>query len=469
MYRYLAKTLSILSDSIAITTYYCMLCQHHVSQVENKMAMLKNQVGFECEFVDEPPQYLQTECPVCLQILREPYQVTCCGKSFCRQCIERVKAEHKRCPCCKQDNFNDFPNKGLQQPLYGFKVLCTNKGKCCEWKGELSQLDHHLNLNPQGGDKQLEGCKLAEVKCSYCSKFLMRIALLNHKVNFCGKRPFTCEYCNNYESTYDDVACNHWPTCVYHPVQCLNNCGALPQRRNLESHLQNECPLTLVECDLQYAGCEVKLPRKDMSDHLKDGLVTHFSLFAVSHKQQQEEMNEIKALNDRQKEEIEEVKTLNDRQRDEIQALTEEVKKLKLKIRQLTLYTIIVPVDLKVENPQQFLGLEWSLTPFYSHSQGYKLRIGVYNSLWTGAYFIRAYLMQGEFDDFLKWPLNAVIIIHVLSRQSKHLERKIKLHNKNRMRSGDTETYSGTDIGKDLTPHLHSDCLHIRIISVQLI
>ena len=77
--------------------------------------------------------------------------------------------------------------------------------------------------------------------------------------------------------------------------------------------------------------------------------------------------------------------------------------------------------------------------------------------------------MQGEFDDFLKWPLNAFIIIHVLSRQSKHLERKIKLYTKNRVRSGDTETYSGTDIGKDLTPHLYGDCLHIRIISVQLI
>ena len=51
------------------------------------MATPRNQIGFECEFVEDPPQWLQTECPICLQILPEPYQVTCCGKSFCRQCM----------------------------------------------------------------------------------------------------------------------------------------------------------------------------------------------------------------------------------------------------------------------------------------------------------------------------------------------------------------------------------------------
>ena len=38
--------------------------------------------GYDCEFV-ERPQELQKECPICLIILREPFQVTCCGYSFC--------------------------------------------------------------------------------------------------------------------------------------------------------------------------------------------------------------------------------------------------------------------------------------------------------------------------------------------------------------------------------------------------
>ena len=421
------------------------------------MAVSRNQVGFECEFVDDLPQCLQTECPVCLLILREPYQVICCGKSFCRPCIEKVKDDHTPCPCCKQDNFNDFPNKGLQQPLYGFKVYCANKAEGCDWTGELGELDNHLNLNQQDENKQLEGCEFAEIKCNYCSEFFVRIALLNHKVKFCDKRPFSCEYCN-YKSTYDDMTRNHWPVCGHHPVQCPNNCGAFSQRQNLESHVVKDCPLTVVECEFHYAGCEVKLPRKDMPDHLQDGLNTHFSLLVVSHKKQQNEIKEIKALNDRQK--------------DEIRALTEEVNQLKLKTGELKLHTEFVPVELKVKKPLELFGLlsKWSSsTPFYSHSQGYKLRIGVCNDVWTGAYFIRVYLMQGEFDDSLKWPLDAVIIIHVLSRQSKDLERRIRLYNKDRVGNGGTDTYGGTDIGRDLSPHLHNGCLHIRIINVHFL
>ena len=197
------------------------------------MAVSKNQVGFECEFVEAPADYLQSECPICLHIFREPYQVTCCGKSFCRQCIERVKRNNKPCPCCNKYDFNDFPNKGLQQPLYGFKVYCVNKGKGCEWEGELGQLDNHLNLNPSNTD-QLKGCNFAEIKCDYCSILLLRCELLCHRNTLCVKRPFSCKHCDDYLSTYEDVVNNHWPMCGCYPVQCPNECGAIPQRKNTQ-------------------------------------------------------------------------------------------------------------------------------------------------------------------------------------------------------------------------------------------
>ena len=364
-----------------------------------------------------------------------------------------------------------FPTRDFNNHSMGLKSTVLTKQKAVSGQENWGGLDNHLNLNPQDENKQLEGCEFAEIKCNYCSEFFVRIALLNHKVKFCDKRPFSCEYCT-YKSTYDDMTRNHWPVCGHHPVQCPNNCGAFSQRQNLESHVVKDCPLTVVECEFHYAGCEVKLPRKDMPDHLQDGLNTHFSLLVVSHKKQQNEIKEIKALNDRQQNIIKEVKALNGRQKDEIRALTEEVNQLKLKTGELKLHTEIVPVELKVKKPLELFGLlsKWSSsTPFYSHSQGYKLRIGVCNDVWTGAYFIRVYLMQGEFDDSLKWPLDAVIVIHVLSRQSKDLERRIRLYNKDRVGNGGTDTYGGTDIGRDLSPHLHNGCLHIRIINVHFL
>ena len=107
--------------------------------------------------------------------------MTCCGKSFCRKCIERVtEGDHGPCPCCKEDNFSDFPNKGLQQPLYGFKVYCTNKERGCHWKDELGQLDNHLNMNPSNID-QLKGCNIAEIKWGNCKRRKRKVETENGK------------------------------------------------------------------------------------------------------------------------------------------------------------------------------------------------------------------------------------------------------------------------------------------------
>ena len=136
--------------------------------------------GFECEFVEKPPKVLQSECPICLLVLREPYQATCCGKSFCKECIERSKVESKRCPTCKTENFFSYPNKGLQQSLNDFEVYCSHKSKSCDWRGELRELDKHLNSDPPA-DKSLEGCPFTVISCPLnCAVKLSRNSLPSH-------------------------------------------------------------------------------------------------------------------------------------------------------------------------------------------------------------------------------------------------------------------------------------------------
>ena len=56
-----------------------------------------------------------------------PYQVTCCGNSFCRACIQRIEAENKVCPTCNKENFESYHDKCLQHQLYELKVFCSNK------------------------------------------------------------------------------------------------------------------------------------------------------------------------------------------------------------------------------------------------------------------------------------------------------------------------------------------------------
>ena len=57
------------------------------------------QGGYECVFVSDPPKILQTECSVCLCVLREPYLVDCCGNSFCKTCIDQVKSDKRPVQC----------------------------------------------------------------------------------------------------------------------------------------------------------------------------------------------------------------------------------------------------------------------------------------------------------------------------------------------------------------------------------
>ena len=239
----------------------------------------KQRGGYDCEFV-ETPQELQGDCPICLGVLREPFQVTCCGNSFCRTCIKLIQTKEKACPTCNEANFSAFPNKGLQRSLYSFRVQCVHQKSGCEWTGELGELDGHLNVNPELG-KQLDGCGFVAVMCTHCYKYFQRRHVHAHESESCPQRPFSCDYCKDYRSVYQDVVNNHWPVCKCYPVPCPNECGVSPERQNVKTHVNTACPLTVVNCDFHYAGCEVQLVRKDMPNHLAESLATHISLLTT--------------------------------------------------------------------------------------------------------------------------------------------------------------------------------------------
>ena len=102
--------------------------------------------GYNCEFVEPPQSAFQTECPICHLILCEPYLVRCCGTNFCHTCIQRLQADNSPCPTCREDNFEVFPNKGLNRSLKQLQVYCIHSEDGCQWRGELGELDHHLKV-----------------------------------------------------------------------------------------------------------------------------------------------------------------------------------------------------------------------------------------------------------------------------------------------------------------------------------
>ena len=192
--------------------------------------------GFDCEFIERPKE-LPFECPICLLVLREPYNTTCCDNSFCYECIKQIKESRSPvCPLCKQ-KFEINPRKSVQRALYQLKVYCTHKKDGCDWVGPLGQLDKHLNYEAVGDDLMKNGCGFQLLKCHKCNESIPRKEYPTHVSDLCEERPFCCEYCDDYSSTYSDITSSHWSQCPCHPVECTNKCGKSIKRKDLQEHI----------------------------------------------------------------------------------------------------------------------------------------------------------------------------------------------------------------------------------------
>ena len=314
--------------------------------------------GFDCEFVEPPPKVIIAECPICLHVLREPYQATCCGKNFCRACLEENKANHSSsCPCCKTIQFKSFEDKRLQQTLYDFHVYCPHHGKGCEWTGELRELDRHLDADPP-------------------------------------------------------------------PETCLEG-----------------CPFIEISCPLSYAGCAVKLPRREMRGHLAETAITHMLMQAGRQKVLESENQRLKKELEERVEQIVELES-------DTSYLCNEKEEMEWKIHQLERKMEDIEKRIKEMAEKQELALRtglpigtadftmtnfehlkqndgsWCSPPFHTHPMGYRMCLRVDANGWgdgQGTHIsVHIYLMKGPFDEHLRWPFKGEITINLLGQKRFH-------------------------------------------------
>jgi hypothetical protein len=84
----------------------------------------------------------------------------------------------------------------------------------------------------------------------------------------------------------------------------------------------------------------------------------------------------------------------------------------------------VLPVYLNMTNVIDSIASNghWLSEPFYTHEEGYKMRLVVYpNGKYTGAdthISVAVYLMSGKFDDKLDWPVNMTLNVTLLNQDS---------------------------------------------------
>ncbi len=433
-------------------------------------------VGFDCEFVKPPPVEVQSECPVCLHVIREPHQVTCCGKRFCQFCIQRVKDTNKPCPTCKEVEFREFPDRAHKQFVYGPSVHCSYQKDGCEWTGELRQLDDHLNTTPMIENNK-NVCEFVKIVCIHnCGGKFQRQYIQIHQTELCSKRPFSCEHCHDFDSTFVNVVECHWPVCGSFLVPCPNECGSRPQRQNLDDHIAVECPLAIINCHFHQMGCTVKLFCKDMPQHLRESLLTHMSFLATCHVKQQAQIaslitdnDELRSKNTNLEQNLlshetnfaalqAKVTTLGESlnakstvQQTEISKLNADCTRLVAENSHLTTKVFELeplhqtfkaalplvctrPVELSLPvlvmmdfYQHRHVDDNWYSPPVYTHNRGYKicLRVAANGDDSSTGTHVSVYVnfMKGEFDNLLKWPFHGIISIRLLD-QDGHKDHK---------------------------------------------
>ena len=322
--------------------------------------------GYDCELVSPPPDAIQAECPICLLIPKEPCVISCkCGKEFCRECIERIKEDNKPCPLCNESEFTFLRHHGSERNLKALNVWCSGKKLGCQWKGKLG---------------------------------------------------------------------------------------------NFEQHLNDECLLTEVSCPFAFAGCEVKLPRKDMPAHTAD-ISAHFSLASLTQEIEQKQRATERQFTEKQEaleqqfEEKQEAMERKfgeklealERQFEEKMKVTEKQYELLLEKQRATQSQNQILLEKLNDTERKVLMLEDTqrmkskfpidfqvtferkdiyLPPFFTHPHGYKMCVfvcpngtgdgeGTHVSVFTC-------LMQGPFDDQLKWPFRGEVTIQIVNQAGNH-------------------------------------------------
>ena len=224
--------------------------------------------GYDYEFVDTnlPDEF---QCPICTLVPRDVHQASCCGKMFCKSCLDELKRTYTRhtCPNCRTNLTNNhfFPDVNTNRKIRNLHIYCTNKDKKCLWKGSLRDINNHLST-----------CPFQMVECSNkCGTQLERHNLENHFVNNCLKRIVTCVYCHKQDEYqiingdhYDEcpnyflrcpnngceeklkqrLMTQHRTVCPHEIVMCWNGCGFKGKRNKLYKHLHNTCPKGIVSC-----------------------------------------------------------------------------------------------------------------------------------------------------------------------------------------------------------------------------
>ena len=408
--------------------------------------------GYKCEFIDSIPEDFY--CRSCSLVARRLTFTSCCGESFCHECIVTIQQEASSCPACSEESFNIYEQVKYQKRMGGLQVYCAMKDRGCEWSGTLDQLDTHL-------DPTQDQCRYVDIECPLkCLVVLTKIKLEDHLQKKCVKRDYVCQFCA-YKANYEEVVVVHLPECKYVPLQCPNRCGVTCEREIMEDHLKT-CRLQEVNCEFSTLGCEAKFKREDQDEHAAANVKCHLSLVAISSNDHDDLLEQ---LEEQAQKLAQQEKTIAEQKSDiqrlgrklteleqrlaissfgrapaqspppapavnagllasnhQLESLRDELHRLTLVIDPLKEFVLKRSFYMKdfTKEKEKDCTSEWKSPAMYTHVGGYKFCIGIdangHGVSLGKAMILELWPLKGEYDYLLKWPADATFNIHIINQ-----------------------------------------------------
>ena len=306
----------------------------------------------------------------------------------------------KKCPLCREP-INYFKDGGINRKVIALKVYCTNSEEGCKWQGTINETGTSI-------DTHLNSCPYQLVPCTNeCGKQIRRRLLQTHLTDNCPKRMVNCQYCNRKGAHNLITSRIHLNECPDRPIKCSNrSCNEKIPRHSLASHNET-CPKAIIPCEYNTVGCNKKMKREKQEEHNEESTIMHLHWTKeqlVSTKEQLELTNEQLQLRDK-----------------ELQEATKKIESLEttLEVKNPLIASNEVfklsHFDEKIEENE-----EWYSPGFYTSPGGYKMSLGVdpngYGEAEGTHVSCYIHLMAGEYDDTLEWPFQGEVTIELLNQ-----------------------------------------------------
>ena len=221
--------------------------------------------GYDYAFVDPGPSDDQM-CPICRLVARKACQANCCGKIFCKGCLEELRQHSNefKCPICRRRlGRRHFKDKRMEREILHLQIYCTNKNEGCSWQGNLQDIDTHI-----------QACRNQEVTCYKCDVYMQRHQLEIHNSDECLQRDYKCPHCEAV-GIYIVMTTSHLQECPDLVLTCPNEgCKDKIKRQGMGFHHQ-KCPKEVIKCPYHDIGCETEMKREMMDEHMETNTQAH--------------------------------------------------------------------------------------------------------------------------------------------------------------------------------------------------